>query len=325
MRHILPVCVLLVLSATLAHGQQLVARRSATPSGATQPDASGERLKQLLRTAAELEQAGRLQEAATVQQQAHQERQRLLNYLDSLQAEVERIRQATGGRPQVVVHLKVLEMSLTKLRSFGYDLTKLQAKSAGSPDATKTDVAGGFSSVIDDGSGVALVIEALLKDHLAKVLAEPSLATLSGKKAVFNSGGKILLPQPRKDGTSPLEWQQYGTQVELTPEVVGDRVVRLSMHCQLSELDYGHTVRVGKEAYPGLRVREFATNTELRDGQTLVFSGLNQVRVEATNHGLPYVGDVPYVGAVFRNVKEERNEMAMLILVRTEIVRSAAK
>jgi pilus assembly protein CpaC len=119
-----------------------------------------------------------------------------------------------------------------------------------------------------------------------------------------------------------MEWQQYGTQVELTPQMQGDHTVCLSIHFRTAELDRAISVRIGKDTVPGLLVREFTTTTELNSGQTLAFSGLNQVRVEASNSGVPIASSIPYIGSAFKSVKEERNEIAMFVLVRPEIVQS---
>ncbi len=135
---------------------------------------------------------------------------------------------------------------------------------------------------------------------------------MSGQTAVFNSGSELSVPKPQPDGSLTME-RQYGIMVKLTPEVLGDRV-HLAIHGQLSELDYGHIVRVGRETVPDVQTREFDTRTELASGQTLAISGLTYVRVEAIARGVPYVSEIPYVGAAFRSVEEERNDMDLLIL-----------
>jgi len=316
----LSICILLALSIA-AYGQEPGAEQRASVAGERLPDTSGERLKQLLRTADALEQAGQSTQATEVRQKADRERQALLSRIDFLQAEVERIRQVTGGSPQVIVHLKVFEVSLTKLRRLGYNLAKVLGKSVASPDAAKDAVVGGFS-VVDDGTEASRFFESLRKDNLAKIIAEPTLVTISGRRAVFNTGGQFPIPKPQKDGSTAMEWQQYGTQVELTPQMQGDHTVRLSIHFRTAELDRAISVRIGKDTVPGLLVREFMTSTELNIGQTLAFSGLNQVRVETSNSGVPIASSIPYIGSAFKSVKEERNEIAMFVLVRPEIVQA---
>ena len=244
---------------------------SAPVAGEAQPDTSGERLRQLLRAAEELEQAGKQQEAADGSPEG---RAGTPGAVGPPRFVAGRSRADSAGHrrsPQVIVHLKVFEVSLTKLRRLGYNLAKVQGKPVASPDAAKDAVIGGFS-MVDDGSEAARFFEAMRKDNLAKVIAEPSLVTISGSKAVFNIGGQFPIPRPQKDGSTAMEWQQYGTQVELTPQVQGDHTVRLSIHFRAADLDNAKAARIGKETVPGIRVREFTTSAELHDGQTLAFS-----------------------------------------------------
>jgi Flp pilus assembly secretin CpaC len=285
----------------------------------TQPDVTGERLKQLLGTADELEKAGKSEEAAEVRQKAHRERQTLFAHIDSLQAEIKRLHEITGNAPQVLVHLKVYEVSMTKLRRLGYNLAKLQGKPVTSPDGAAL----GFSMTNDRDGDMAQFLDSLRKNNMAKVLAEPTLTTTSGYSTTFASGGKILLPQPKKDGTTSLEWRQYGTQVQLTPHLISDHTVRLSLQLELSRLDPAHSVQLGKESYPGLDTTCATTTAECDNGQTVVLGGLSQIRVEAETSEVPIVSSIPYVGSAFKSVKEERNETAMFVLVRPEILQSA--
>jgi len=134
----------------------------------------------------------------------------------------------------------------------------------------------------------------------------------------------LAIPTPQKDGSIRTEQRPYGTEVELKPEVLGNRHVRLAIHCRLSELDYANATRVGKDVVPNIRAREFTTVTESQSGQTIVFSGLTEIRVEAENRGVPVVSEIPYAGAIFRSVKETRNEVATFVLIRPELVEPSA-
>jgi pilus assembly protein CpaC len=312
--------VLALSTAAYAQYPDPVAREAMPAPGESKPDTSGQRLRQLLRSAQELEQTGKQQEASQLRAKAEKERQALLAHVDSLQAEADRIHQIAGGARQVMVHLKVFEVSLTKLRRLGYNLAKMQGKTVTSPDAAQGAVLGGFS-MIDDGSEASRFLEAMRKDNLAKVLAEPILVTTSGNKATFNAGGQFPIPKPQNDGSTTMEWEHYGTQVQLMPRLLADDTVRLTIHFRAADLDRANSAQIGKDTVPGLRVREFSTTAELHEGQTLAFSGLNQVRVETTESGVPVASSIPYIGSAFKNVKEERNEIAVFVLVRPEIVK----
>jgi Flp pilus assembly secretin CpaC len=92
------------------------------------------------------------------------------------------------------------------------------------------------------------------------------------------------------------------------------------MRCKVNELDYAAATPAGKNRVPAIRGREFSTHTELQNGQALLFTGMTQTRVETENSGVPVIGDIPYAGAVFRHVKETRNEVAMFVLICPEII-----
>jgi pilus assembly protein CpaC len=226
--------------------------------------------------------------------------------------------QQPDPRTQVLVQLRFVKVSRTKLQHMGLDLAKL----TGASDAKGgTDPAIGSdrrSSVIDDGSEAQQLMDALLKDNLARVIAEPKLVLPDGKTVNYSSGAKLAIPKPQKDGSTAIGYV-YGTEMEVTPAVVGDKV-HLAIHAQVSERDDAHLVTVGKETVPGVQSRAFTAHTELKSGQTLVISGPPEVHMEAENRGVPYLSEIPYAGAMFHHVEQTRNEIVTVAFVRAEIV-----
>jgi Flp pilus assembly secretin CpaC len=323
LKYVTAVCAWLALGVT-AHGQQSGAEPHLSPPGEAEPDPTGQRLNRLLRTAGELQQAGQREQAATVRRQADTERQALLRRVEVLQAEVERIRLATGTTPQVVAHVQVIQVSLTKMRAMGLEPAKLTGDPGTRLGTAEKNGESPRFRVVDQSSQACQLLETLRKNNMVKVLAEPTLATLSGRTAVFSAGGELRVPRPQKDGSVAVEDQHYGTLVQLTPNVLGERTIRLELLCRLSELAPELAVQVGKETLPGLRTRDVATAVELQDGQTLVLTGLTEVHEEVSNYGVPIADKVPYLNRMFTNVRVERNEIATLVLVRPEIVRPGA-
>ena len=314
-------CMILLFSTTVYGQQPAAAQSSPAPvAGNAQPDTSGERFRQLVRLAGDLDRAGQQSQAATVHQQAEAERKALLKRAEQLQAEVDRIRQITGGSTQVLVHLQVLEVPLTKLRSLGIDLASLRGDSTNTPSGVVKDGRGEFSAAIDDSARACMVLESLRKDNLIKVLAEPTIVTLSGCTADFHSGGQAPTTPVAKNGLTPVGPLRYGTEVQVTPQVLGDRKVRLKLNCRISELDYAHPQKVGNDSVPGVQVHECTTAAELRSGQTLVIRGLTQVRVERSEYGVPMGSSILGNKLFKKMVKEERYEVATLVVVRPEIV-----
>jgi pilus assembly protein CpaC len=153
-----------------------------------------------------------------------------------------------------------------------------------------------------------------------KIMSEPTLVTVSGRAASFNSGGEIPVPEPQSLGTISISWKKYGTQIDFVPIVLGNGRIRLEVRPRISELDETQSFNISGTQVPGIKAREADTGVELQAGQTLAIAGLVQTLVQSSNTGLPWISEVPYLGAAFRNVKETRNEVELLILVTPELV-----
>ena len=226
-----------------------------------------------------------------------------------------------AGVQQVLLHIKVYEVSRTKLRQLGFDFSQVSggafvtsAISEGITGLSPTTMS--FSAVSGANSFLG-VLGALRQNDLAKILSEPTLVTQSGRPAYFNVGGEIPYSVSQGLGAVSVEWKNYGTRLDFVPFVLGNGRIRLEVRPQVSEIDNSRSTVAG---VPALKLRESDTGVELEAGQTLAIAGLVQTRIEAQNRGLPWVSDVPYIGALFRRVKEEANEVETLILVSPEIV-----
>jgi pilus assembly protein CpaC len=241
---------------------------------------------------------------------------------------------SVGGVQQVLLHVKVMEVSRTKLRDLGFDWVKLTGGNVvASGISGLLQAAGGVSTgpatsgtqtfqfnIVNGSAAFFGLLEALRQDNLAKILAEPTLVTVSGRPASFNVGGEIPVPVPQSLGTISIEYKKYGTQLDFVPIVLGNGQIRLEVRPRVSEIDPSRSVTIASTTVPGLRSREVETGVEMKAGQTLAIAGLVQVRTEALNRGLPWISEVPYLGVPFRRVHEETNEIELLILVTPELV-----
>ena len=237
-----------------------------------------------------------------------------------------------SGVQQVLLHVKVMEVSRTKLRRLGFDFAKITGNNlvvsgisglisgaSGAGVATSGDETFAFN-VFTSGSSFFGILEALRQDNLMKILAEPTLVTVSGRPAYFQVGGEFPILVPQSLGTVSIEFKKFGTQVDFVPIVLGNGRIRLEVRPRVSEIDNSRSVTIGSTTVPGLRTREVDTGVEMQAGQTLAIAGLVQTRVEAENRGLPWISEVPYLGIPFRKVHEQANEIELLILVTPELV-----
>jgi pilus assembly protein CpaC len=116
-----------------------------------------------------------------------------------------------------------------------------------------------------------------------------------------------------------IEWKKYGTRVDVVPFVLGNGKIRLEVRPELSEVDKTRSEVAG---VPAIKSSSVDTGVELMGGQTLAIAGLVQTRREGKVRGLPFVMDVPYVGALFRQTSTSDNEIESLILVTPEFVQA---
>jgi len=240
-----------------------------------------------------------------------------------------------GGVQQILLKVKVMEVSRSKLRNLGFDFATfnpgggvvssisgmIQANSI--TDATVESAGATLRfGVLGDNSSFFGMLDALQQNDLAKILADPAITTVSGRPAKFVSGGKVPYIIGGGIGQPPqIQWEDFGTIVDFLPIVLGDGRIRLEVRPRVSDLDpaLGITLADGTNV-PGFRERSVDTGVELYAGQTLALAGLVQTKVSADERGFPFLMDLPYVGAAFRKVRETSEEVELLILVTPEFV-----
>ena len=239
-----------------------------------------------------------------------------------------------GGVQQVSLHVKVMEVSRTKLRALGSDWAYYNGDDfiVNSASGLINNFASGARGILgngletinygilDDNKALFGLIEALRANQLIRILAEPTLTTVSGRPASFNEGGEFPVLIPQGLGVTAIEFKQFGTRVDFVPIVLGNGSIRLEVRPQVSEIDNSRGVEIDGIVIPGLRSRWVDTAVEMRAGQTLALAGLIQQRTEAENRGIPVLADIPWAGNLFRRQREELNEIELLVMVRPELV-----
>lgn len=244
-----------------------------------------------------------------------------------------------GGVQQILLKVKVMEISRTKLRRMATDFVWLDANGSffasgvsGLLNQTTNSAAGGFQSVVDtagkaaefgivgDGGAFFGFIDWLQQNNVAKILSEPNIMAVSGRPAQFNVGGEIPIVVPQSLGTASIEYKPFGTQIDFLPIVLGNGNIRLEVRPRVSEIDDSRSVIIQDFVVPALTVRQVDTAVEMKAGQTFALAGLVQERSESRKRGLPYVSDLPVIGLPFRRMEDEINEIELLILVTPEFV-----
>jgi pilus assembly protein CpaC len=172
------------------------------------------------------------------------------------------------------------------------------------------------------GVSIDVIIDALEKKGLARRLAQPNLTTISGETASFHAGGEVPISTAVASGggvASSVDYRPYGVVVEFVPTALEGSKINLRVHTEVSEID--RTVNVNGN--PGFTSRSADTVLELRDGQSFALAGLLQAINETDIEQVPWLGQVPILGALFRSTSYRKQETDLVIVVTPRLVRPA--
>jgi pilus assembly protein CpaC len=165
-------------------------------------------------------------------------------------------------------------------------------------------------------------LNALEQKGLIRNLAQPNLVALSGDTASFLAGGEYPIPIAGTFGSITVEYKKYGVGLSFTPTVLNAGVINLVIKPNVSQIDPTHSITiVNGISVPALTVREASTTVELRDGQSFMLGGLLQNVSQTAQQQLPWLGDVPVLGSLFRSAAYQKDETDLVIMVTPHIVR----
>jgi len=180
-----------------------------------------------------------------------------------------------------------------------------------------------IGKLIAGGLSADILVNALEQKGMARSLAEPNLTALSGDTASFLAGGEFPFPVAAQNNQITIQFKKFGVGLAFTPTVLSKGLINLKIEPEVSQLDPTNVVQVGNIAVPSLIVRKAQTTVELRDGQSFVIGGLLQSHGETAQQQLPWIGDVPILGALFRSAAYQKKETDLAIIVTPRLVRPA--
>lgn len=225
---------------------------------------------------------------------------------------------------QVVLEVRVLEATRSALKDMGVAAT-IQNDSfsfmwgngligASAPTGVLQLTGGAGSTSID------VAILALEEKGIVRTLARPNLVAISGQKATFHAGGEFPYPVPQDEETVSLDFRKYGVELNFTPIVEDNGLIRLDVEPKVSQLDFTNSLRVEGFTVPGLVIRQTRTMVQLRAGESLSIGGLFQREYVNAMRQVPGLGQVPVLGTLFRSARFRRAETELFVIVTPRLV-----
>ncbi len=175
--------------------------------------------------------------------------------------------------------------------------------------------------VIGQRTALLGFLEALNVEALAKVLAKPTVVTLSGRPAAITSGGQTPILTSGGIGAPSVSYKDFGTVVFFLPVVLGNGKIHLEVAAELSSIDTSAGITVPgtvTTSVPGFTVRRVQDAVQIEDGQTFAIGGLIQTKTNGVINRVPVLGDIPFVNVLFskKSFKDEDEELLILVTPR---------
>ena len=242
----------------------------------------------------------------------------------------------TSQGDQVMLKIKIAEVSRTELKRFGINLESLLSSGnfvfglASGRDVLSSAASGilrsgndnslytGFSSGSVSINGI---IDALEDDGLMTVLAEPNLTTKSGVNASFLAGGEFPIPVSGADGTVTIEYRPFGVSLNFTPVVLNERKISLTVSPEVSSISNLNGVSANGFQIPSIITRRTSTTVEVGSGESFAIAGLLNRRDTNDISKVPGLGDLPILGALFRSTEYRQEQTELVIIATPYIVR----
>jgi pilus assembly protein CpaC len=229
---------------------------------------------------------------------------------------------------QVMLEVKIAEVSKTLLDKLESGVM-LHYAGGGWAAMLATNflsgLAGGRLQVTKDGNkGVTL--DAERKNGQVRILAEPTVMAISGQEGSFLAGGKILIPVSQDERRITLEEKEFGVGLRFTPTVLAGGRINLKVAPEVSELSregVGVTAAgfSGGAILPLITTRRAMTTVQLHDGQSFAIGGLIRNNQSTNVRGLPLLGEVPVLGALFRSTDFQHDRSELLFVITAHLVK----
>lgn len=228
---------------------------------------------------------------------------------------------------QVMLEVKVAEVSKVLLERLGVNFN--------ASTTTPYNVTYGILSNLFTGNGVfnitaengnKLSIDANKSDTLVKVLAEPNIIAISGQEASFLAGGRVFIPVSSSSGlgtTVTLQEREYGVGVKFTPTVLDGTRINLKVAPEVSDIGQGTSFKVNaaETVLPTFTTNRVQTTVQLNDGQTLAIAGLIKNNINEVISRVPFLGELPILGALFRSSSFQNNRTELVFLITPRLVK----
>lgn len=161
-------------------------------------------------------------------------------------------------------------------------------------------------------------INALVTDGKAKILSRPNVTTIQGREAVINVGSSVPVPTTSTTNstvTTSIEYRDAGIILKYTPRINADGTITATIHTEVSTPQYVADLKAYR-----FNTRSADTTVTVRDGEPMVIGGLIGAEESKSVSKIPFLGDLPILGALFRNHRNNKSESELIIFLTAHVL-----
>jgi general secretion pathway protein D len=217
--------------------------------------------------------------------------------------------------PQVALEVRVVEVAANALSNIGLSMSPIIGSTYTEKDPNATPFIYGRSPI-----SITIILNALAEKGQAKILANPTVATMDGRRALIRTGDDIPLVVRQIFGSTVLEnvvTFRAGVTLEIIPKISPDGLITVILKPTVSTI-----TGVTNQGAPQISVREVQTMLTVKDGETIVLGGLLEERDIAQMTKIPLLGDLPILGRLFRSERRDHRRTELIITVTPRILKS---
>jgi len=229
---------------------------------------------------------------------------------------------------QVMLEVKIAEVSKTLLDKLEAGVMLHYAGGGWAATVLSNFLTGTAGGRLDlsRGDKRRITLDAERKDGLVRILAEPTVMAISGQEGSFLAGGKIFIPVAQDRDKVTLEEKEFGVGLRFTPTVLAGGRINLKVAPEVSELSReGVGISAngfnGAAILPLITTRRATTTVQLYDGQSFAIGGLIRNTQNTSVKGLPLLGELPVLGALFRSTDFQHDRSELLFVITAHLVK----
>ncbi len=247
-----------------------------------------------------------------------------------------------SAQPQILLKVCFASVDLTKVRQLGVNLFSIgggntigttgtgqfQGPTVSTPStgAAIASISNALNlSLFSQHLGIGATIQALENDGVIQILSEPNLLAMDGKQASFLAGGEYPYPVVQGitgggAGAVTIQFQEFGVRLNFIPTITPRNTIHLQVAPEVSSLDFNNGVQISGFTVPALVVRRMNSEVEMAEGQSLAIGGLIDNRETQNLEKVPFIGDIPILGKLFRSISKTMTNTELIVIVTPVIV-----